>query len=75
MSILNTALQNCTPSHDSCSEEVEAKLKSVKSMAAFRVTIEEIGGIKDQWNAAVEEVKMNVAKRFSRVLIKKSHVL
>ena len=39
MSIFNLALQNCTLSHDSC-YEVEAELKSVKSMTVIRLTVD-----------------------------------
>ena len=40
MSIFNLALQNCTLSHDSCYEEVEAEQKSVKSITAIRLTVD-----------------------------------
>ena len=67
MSVLNIALQNCSLSRDSCTKEVEHKLKSANSMAAIRAAAEKMDCIKTEWSLAVAGVKAKVADRFSRV--------
>lgn len=58
MSLLNLGLQNCSLERESCSEEVEAKLKRLSGLAAIREAGERDPDLAEAWSKAVKPLQV-----------------
>jgi hypothetical protein len=70
MSILNIGLQNCSLSRNSCSDEIEMKLKKCGGMDAIRNSVNIAPAIREAWTNSVEPVKQTLRCRFEKLALK-----